>query len=172
MISWLPAYLTSERHLSLPTMAVGSSLPFLGAWIGTNLFAQILDTAGHGKGRSRACKLLLIPYSASAMCLLAVPAATSAAAAVALLCGSMALLGSITPVFSSGSLDLTPRHAGAVASAQNAFANLAGIVAPVVVGYLVKTAGRPAAFTVTALLVAGGVACYALRGSAEQVSRA
>ncbi len=169
MIAWLPVYLTSERHLSLPAMAGGSSLPFLCAWMGTNFFAQILDRAGPGKRRSRACKLLLIPYSASAMCLLAVPAATSAAAAVALLCGSMALLGSITTVFASGSLDLTPRHAGAVASAQNAFANLAGILAPVVVGHLVKTAGWPAAFTVTALVVAGGVTCYALRGSTERL---
>jgi hypothetical protein len=48
----------------------------------------------------------------------------------------MMLLGSITPVFSSGSLDLAPRHAAAVASAQNTFANLSGILAPVVIGYL------------------------------------
>ena len=83
----------------------------------------------------------------------------------------MTLLGSITPVFSSGSLDLTPRHAAAVASAQNTFANLAGILAPVVIGYLVKSTGWPAAFTVTVLVVAGGVACYALRGRADRSTR-
>ena len=88
-------------------------------------------------------------------------------AAVALLCAGMTLLGAITPVFSSGSLDLTPRYAGAVAGAQNTFANLSGILAPVVIGYLVKEQGWPAAFTVTALVVAVGAACYALRGSAR-----
>jgi MFS family permease len=169
MISWLPTYLASERQLSLPQMAAGSSLPFLCAWIGANLFAQLLDKAGEGAGRSRACKLLLIPYSVSALCLLAASAASSAVAAVALLCGAMALLGSITPVFASGSLDLTPRHAAAVASAQNTFANLAGILAPVVIGYLVKAAGWPAAFTVTAFVVAVGVGCYAWRGDRDRI---
>ena len=171
MISWLPTYLSSERQLSLPQMAAGSSLPFLCAWVGANLFAQLLDRAGPGKSRSRACKLLLIPYSGSALCLMAASAATSAVAAVALLCAAMMLLGSITPVFSSGSLDLAPRHAAAVASAQNTFANLSGILAPVVIGYLAKTNGWPAAFTVTALVVAAGIACYALRGRAVSIVR-
>ncbi len=169
MIAWLPTYLTTERHLSLPAVAAGSSLPFLCAWIGANSFAQWLDRAGPGAPRSRACKLLLLPYSVSAVCLLAAPVATSPTAAVILLCGAMGLLGSITPVFSSGSLDLTPRHAGAVAGAQNTFANLAGILAPVVIGYLVRAAGWPAAFTVTAVVVTVGVASYALLGSTERL---
>lgn len=164
MISWLPTYLSAERHLSLPQMAAGSSLPFLCAWLGANGFAQLLDRAG--AQRSRACKLLLIPYAVSALCLLAASAANSAVVAVALLCAAMTLLGAITPVFSSGSLDLTPRHAGAVAGAQNTFANLSGILAPVVIGYLVKENGWPAAFTATAAVVAIGVACYAMRGRA------
>jgi MFS family permease len=162
MISWLPTYLSSERHLSLPQMAAGSSLPFLCAWLGANGFAQLLD-------RLRAYKLLLIPYSISALCLLAAAAASTAIGAVVLLCVAMMLLGSITPVFSSGSLDLTPHHAAAVASAQNTFANLAGILGPVVIGYLVRSSGWPAAFTVTALVVAGGVACYALRGNRDRI---
>jgi dipeptide/tripeptide permease len=56
-----------------------------------------------------------------------------------------------------------------VASAQNTFANLAGILAPVVIGYLVKGVGWPAAFTVTALVIAGGVFTYALLGSTESI---
>lgn len=169
MVSWLPTYLTAERHLSLPAMAAGSSLPFLCAWAGANLFAQLLDRAGRGVGRARASKLLLIPYSVSAVCLLVTPAVTSASAAVALLCAAMAMLGSITSVFSSGSLDLTPRHAGAVASVQNAFANLAGILAPVIIGYLVRGADWAAAFTVTAFVIAGGVTIYALLGSTQSI---
>jgi MFS family permease len=100
---------------------------------------------------------------------MAASATTSAVAAVALLCAAMMLLGSITPVFSSGSLDLAPSHATAVASAQNTFANLSRILAPVVIGYLAKTNGWPAAFTVTALVVAAGIACYALRGRAVSI---
>lgn len=164
MISWLPTYLSAERHLSLPQMAAGSALPFLCAWLGANGFAQLLDRAG--AQRSRACKLLLIPYAVSAVCLLAAASANSALAAVVLLCAAMTLLGAITPVFSSGSLDLAPLHAGAVAGAQNTFANLSGILAPVVIGYLVKANGWPAAFAATAAVVAVGVICYALRGRA------
>jgi MFS family permease len=169
MVSWLPTYLTNERHLSLPAMAAGSSLSFLCAWIGANFSAQVLDRSGTGVHRTRASKLLLLPYSLSALCLLATASVTATPMAVALLCASMALLGSITPVFSSGSLDLTPRHAGVVASAQNAFANFAGILAPVIIGYLVKGAGWPAAFTVTALVIGGGATIYGLLGSTEHL---
>ena len=165
MVTWLPTYLSSARQLSLPEMAAGSSIPFLCAWAGANGFAQLLDRAG--AHRSRTSKLLLIPYALSALCLLGAAAAPSALVAVVLLCAGMTLLGAITPVFSSGSLDLTPRYAGAVAGAQNTFANLSGILAPVVIGYLVKEKGWPAAFMVTALVVAAGAGCYALRGSAR-----
>lgn len=169
MVSWLPTYLTNERRLSLPAMAAGSSLPFACAWIGANAFAQWLDRASARMSRTRARKLLLIPYCGAAACVFAAPTAGSAGGTVALLCLAMGLLGAATPVFASGSLDLAPRYAGALAGAQNAFANLAGIIAPALVGYLVRSAGWSAAFALTAMVTMCGVAVYALFGSGDEV---
>ncbi|MFN7921587.1 MAG: MFS transporter [Bryobacteraceae bacterium] len=170
MISWLPTYLVNERHLSLPAMAAGSSLPFACAWIGANGFAQWLDHASARMSRTRARKLLLIPYAIAAVCVFAAPTAPSPAVTVALLCLAMGFLGAATPVFAAGSLDLAPRFAGALAAAQNAFANLAGIIAPALVGYLVRGAGWNAAFALTAGVAACGIVAYAAFGNGEEIA--
>lgn len=58
----------------------------------------------------------------------------------------MALLTGATPVYASNSLEIAPRYTGTVVAIQSSMANVAGILAPVVVGYVVKGAGWAAAF--------------------------
>lgn len=164
MISWLPAYLTLERKLSVAGTAAGSALPFLFAWIGTNLFAWLIDRTGN---RADARKLCLIPYAGAALCLLAMPRVSSATTAIVLLCLVMGLLAAATPVFSAASLDLAPSVAASLAAVQNAFANIAGILAPAVIGHLVASPeGWTAAFTLTAAVCLGGAAAYLAMGRA------
>ena len=114
-------------------MATGASLPFLCAWIGTNAFAQGIDRLSLRYSRTRVRKWCLVPYALAAASIFAVPAAPSATSTVATLCLAMALLTSVTPIFASSSLDLAPEVAGGLVSLQNAFANLSGILAPVVI---------------------------------------
>ncbi len=172
MITWLPSYLSAERGFSLSGAAAGASAPFLFAWIGTNASAAIIDAAGPRVGAARIRKLAMIPYAMSAAALALIPYAPDAGWTVAALCCSMLLLTAATPVFSSASLDLTPDHAGPVAAVQNAFANLAGIAAPVAIGYVTGPFGWRAAFLLTAAICLSGAAAYAGIGATRRPSSA
>jgi MFS family permease len=169
MVTWLPTYLTVERKFSLANMAIGASLPFVSALIGSNVFGSLIDRISSKHDRTRTRKLFVIPYAFSALTLLMVPLATSPAATVALLCLAMFLLTSVTPVYASSSLDIAPRYAGTVVGMQNSLANVAGVLAPVVVGYAVKGLGWSSAFWLTAMVSAGGMLAYLAFGRAEKL---
>jgi len=169
MITWLPTYLMVERHFSLSHMAMGSALPFLSALIGTNLFGSMIDHLTPGRNRTRVRKLFLLPYALAAVTLLLLPSASSPLLTVLLLCIAMALMTAATPVYASSSLDIAPRYAGTVVGIQNCVANLAGILAPVVIGYVAKTQGWSMAFWLTAAVSAAGALTYLSFGKAERL---
>jgi dipeptide/tripeptide permease len=97
-----------------------------------------------------------------------VPLAPTPQTTVAMLCVAMAFLTSATPVYSSNSLDLAPRYAATVVGVQACIANLAGILAPVAIGYVARSGGWSMAFALTAAIIAGGIVSFALFGSAER----
>lgn len=172
MISWLPTYLTVERKLPVAAITAGSALPFVFAWAGTNFFAWVIDRWGGGGGgqrdRTRVRKLAMLPYALAALSIFLMPRVSSPEAAVGLLCAAMGLLAAATPVFSSASLDLAPSMAAALAALQNAFANVAGIIAPAAIGYLVgQPGGWNVAFALTAAICLTGAAAYLSMGDAR-----
>jgi MFS family permease len=169
MVTWLPTYLTVERKFSLMNMAVGASLPFVSALVGSNLFGSLIDRLTRGRNRTMVRKLFMLPYLLSALTLLAVPLAADPTATVGLLCIAMFLLTAATPVYASSSLDIAPRYAGTVVGMQNALANIAGVLAPVVIGYVVKSLGWSSAFWLTALVSVGGIVAYLVFGRAEKL---
>jgi sugar phosphate permease len=170
MVTWLPTYLSAERGFSLSSMAFGAALPFVCAMAGTNFFGAAIDKLGQSHDRTAVRKWFLAPYMLSALLLLAVPAVTSPVGLVATLCAAMFLLTSATPTYASSALDIAPRYAGTVVGMQNAFANLAGVLAPVVVGYLVRYLGWSAAFFLAAAVSALGILAYLLFGKAERMA--
>jgi MFS family permease len=169
MISWLPTYLILARHFSLANMGFGASLPFLSALVGTNVFGLAIDRLSRGRNRTRVRKWFLLPFALAAAILLLLPAAPGPVAIVCLLCAAMALLTGATPVYASNSLDIAPRYAGTVVAVQNSFANVAGVLAPVTVGYVVKAAGWPAAFWLTAAVCGAGIIAFLVFGSADRL---
>lgn len=169
MITWLPTYLATERGFSLSNMAVGSALPFVCAMVGSNLFGALIDRLSISRDRTRVRKWFLAPYAVAAVTLLAVPAVSTGTAAVAALCVAMFLLTSVTPVYASSSLDIAPRYAGTVVGIQSAVANLAGVLAPVIIGYLVKSFGWASAFWLTAAVSAMGILAFLSFGRAEKL---
>jgi len=168
MISWLPTYLMDERHFSLSSMALGSSLPFLSALLGTNLFGVLIDRMSLKHERTRVRKLFLFPYALAAATLLLLPWAASPAMTVTLLCVAMALMTGATPVYASSSLELAPRYTGSVVALQACFANLAGVLAPVVIGYVVKVSSWYLAFVLTASVSLVGILTFVFFGKAER----
>jgi sugar phosphate permease len=169
LISWLPTYLMSERHFSLANMAIGSSLPFISVLFGTNLFGVLIDRFSIARDRTRVQKFFLLPYAAAACIFVLVPYTSASSTTVVLLCLSMALMGAAQPIYATSSLLLAPRYAGSVVAVQNTAANFAGILVPVVTGYLAKTVGWHAAFWLTAAISGGGILMYLLFGQAKKL---
>ena len=169
MITWLPTYLSVDRNFALTQMAFGAALPFLCAMAGSNLFGSAIDYFSVSHDRTRVRKWFLTGYVLSAATLLIVPIVTGGIATVTALCVAMFLLTAATPIYASSSLDMAPRYAGTVVGIQNAIANVAGVLAPVVVGYLVKGAGWPSAFWLTAAVSVFGITAYLLFGKAEKL---
>src|SRR5207245_2523977 len=141
------------KKFSLSSMAVGAALPYISAFVATYMFGSLIDRLTKTHPRTRVRKLFLIPYAFSAAALLLVPLAPTPSTTVAMLCLAMALLTSVTPVYASNSLDLAPRYAATIVGIQACIANLAGIIAPVVIGYLARRGGWTMAFVVTAAII-------------------
>ena len=169
MISWLPTYLSSERGFSLSSMAFGAAAPFLCAMAGANFFGVAMDRLSQRHDRTLVRKWFLAPYLMAALLLLAVPAITSPVGLVCTLCGAMFFVTASVPTYASSALDIAPRYAGTVVGMQSAFANLAGVLAPVVVGYLVKFLGWSSAFILAAAVAGVGIAVYLIFGKTERM---
>ena len=170
LASWLPTYLLTHRGFSLSQMAFGSSLPFLAAFIGTNLAGNRIDRFTRADNRVRVRKLFLIPSFVGTAILLLMPFVESQFAIVAVLCVSMFLHAAGTPVQASNSMDLAPHNTGTLVGFQNCFANIAGITAPVITGYLVQSSGWSSVFWLSTAVGLGGVAGFLLFGRAEQIT--
>jgi len=168
LMSWLPTYLQLARHFSLGKMALGSALPFLSALFATNLFGALLDRLCRGRNRTRVSKLFLVTFAGAAGLLPLLSRASSPTTIVLLLCVSAGLMSGATPVYASGALNLVPRFAGSFVGVQNCIANFAGVLAPVVTGYLAAARGWNAAFLCTAVVGALGISAYLLMGKAER----
>jgi dipeptide/tripeptide permease len=95
--------------------------------------------------------------------------ASSPQVIVLLLCAAMTLLTSATPVYASNSLDLAPRYAATVVGVQACVANLAGIIAPVAVGYIARSGRWDIAFFLTAFISGCGIVAFLLFGTSETV---
>ena len=174
MLTWLPFYLVRERHLSMQSMAKTASAYYaiegLSA-ITTGWFSDFFIR--------RSYTPTLVRKSATAVghtiagIALAVCALTNSQwyllclVAIGIGCGA-ARAG---PFAFSQTL-AGPRATGKWTGLQNGFANLSGVVAPALTGFLVDRTGKflaPLAIA-AAVLVAGGLAWVFAVGPVEQVS--
>lgn len=158
LISWLPTYLNTVRHMSMPKIALFGGLPFL-------IFAAAEAIGGWTAGvvirRGASLSLVTKAFITAGFVigLLIIPAAlaTTAAASVAfLLAASIAGIG-------CGSLIAIPKicaREGEVAlwvGIMNCAGNIGGVIAPLVTGVVVQRTGSyvPAFFVVSVVLVVG-----------------
>jgi len=169
LATWLPTYLLSVRGFSLTSMAIGSALPFLSAWVGLLLFGTLIDLGVRRYDRTLVRKLFLIPFAGSAVALLIVPYVSGQSSIIFLLCLASLLLTSISPTLNSGSLEIAPRYAGTFMGFQNTAGNLAGILVPVVVGGLARSYGWNLTFWSALAISALGITVYSLFGRAEKL---
>jgi MFS family permease len=173
MLTLLPFYLVRERHLSMQSMAEVASAYYviegLSA-ITTGWFSDFFIRRNHTPTLVRK-SAMAIGHTVAAIALAGCAVATSqwyllCLVAVGIGCGT-ARAG---PFAFSQTL-ASPHAIGKWTGLQNGFANLSGVVAPTLTGFLVDRTGRflaPLAIA-AAVLVAGGLAWVFVVGPVEQV---
>lgn len=173
LLNWLPSYLVTERRFSMDEMAVAGALPYAATVVASLICGVMADRMIHkgaDPGRVRR-RFAVTGLGIAGAALLFVPL-TGIRMALAMLI--LTFLGG--GIFSSNGWAITQRLAGPRASGtwtgfQNAIANLGGIAASLLTGWLAARYGNyfwPFVASSAALLM--GAASYALIRSAEPVA--
>ncbi len=151
---WMPSYLALERHIDVKSVGSLGGLTYAAALVGLLLFGWL---ASNGLYRYRPHLLTGLYVGAAASLYFAYSAGSVGTAFAGLSCAGFFLIGSIG-VFSATALDLAPAASRATYwGAMSTVGQLAGIVAPAVIGFAVTQTGTFAfgfGFMVAALCVA------------------
>jgi ACS family D-galactonate transporter-like MFS transporter len=162
LVNWLPDYLVTVRHFTILGAGVFAALPFLvfgvseptGGWLADRLIRRGWNETRTRKGIVTVAfltGLLLIPASRVA----------SASAAVALIAG-----GSLVGLATGNLLVILQccapsAEVGLWTGFENLFGNVAGVLAPIVTGFLIARTGSYApGFMLAALTLIAGLGCY------------
>ena len=156
ILSWLPSYLVHLRHLSLGSMAVWGSIPYLlmaGSSLGGGILADFLVSKGGQPVLVRKC-FLTFGLAATAVLLPTVLLPQLGLALAGLLASCFAF-----GVYASNLYSLTqslsgPDAAGRWTGLQNACGNLAGLASSVFTGWLINETG-----TYSIAFLCASVAC-------------
>jgi MFS family permease len=165
LLSWLPSYLVKERQFSMDSLSLGGALPFFLMAL-TSIGGGILSDRWISRGASpvrvrRGFLVVGLLMTAVFLPTVLLPRIEWALAGLFLSCLSLG-------VYASNLWPLTQTLAGPMAAArwtgfQNAFGNIAGIVSPIVTGWIVGYTGRYAfAFLAASLACIAGAASFGL----------
>ena len=156
LLSWLPSYLVRERHFSLRSLAFWGALPYLLMAV-TSMSGGILADRWISRGASpvkvrRGFLVTGLVTTAVLLPSVLLPRVEWAVAGLFLSCLAFGIYAS--NLFSLTQTLAGPEAAGRWTGLQNACGNLAGIVSPVVTGWIVSETG-----TFAAAFAAAGLAC-------------
>jgi sugar phosphate permease len=161
-VTWLPAYLEIQHHLTTLRTGFYASVPPLGGYVGGmlgGLVADRLAKAGISPLNSRKIPLT-VGTLGTATCIILASQATSAEYAVALLTGA-SFFGLIagTSVWALVSVVAPPGYSASIAGIQNFGGFLGAAILPIVTGLIVQRTGS---FTLALLLNGSSAICAAL----------
>lgn len=158
LISWLPTYLVTARHMSMPSVALFGGLPFL-------IFAAAEAIGGWSAGRmirrggslSRVTKGFV--SAGFVVGLLIIPAAIVESTwwSIALLLASSAAGIGCGSLISFPKICAREEEVALWTGIMNAAGNVGGVLAPLVTGFVIQRTGSyvPAFLTVSVVLVVG-----------------
>jgi MFS transporter, ACS family, hexuronate transporter len=165
-LSWFPSYLTMAHHLSIQKMSIVSVIPWAVGVTGLIAGGYVCDLLVKKTGRAiYSRKLVLITsLGAGAVCIGVTGAVTDLTGAVALMAIAVFFMYASFNTYFAIVLDtVEKRRVGAVGGFVHFIANLAGIVAPALTGFLVQWSGNfKSAFVLTGVIAALGAIFVAL----------
>ncbi len=173
-ITWLPSYFKEERHLDLNKMTVFTFASFAGMAVVATLAGFAADKLiDRGYNAVRVRKSFVIAGFLTASTQLIGAYAESESVSLFFAVFSLSGLGLMTANYWALTQTLLPGAAvGRIVGLQNCAANLPGIVAPMLTGWLKQiTGGYTAPMLVICLFLAMGIAAYLVLVREEYVPR-
>ena len=178
-LSWFPSYLTMAHHLSIQKMGVVNAIPWLVGFIGLAAGGFVCDALYRITGNALLARKLVLVVSLiiAAACVALAGVVSGITAVVALMAVTVFFMYLTASTYWAIILDtVAESRVGGVSGFVHLIANLAGIVAPAVTGYLVEISGSfTSAFVLTgAIAVVGalGVALLVREPQAEAAAGA
>ncbi|WP_088189493.1 MFS transporter [Desulfosporosinus sp. FKA] len=170
-LTWLPGYLVMARHFSILKMGIYGMMPYLGAFIITNLAGYISDRMIPKIGVTRARKYIMYAaFGGSALFLYLGAMAATGGMAVLWITLAVSFLSMNFSSFWALPIDLGPKNAGLISGIMNTFGTIAGIIAPIVTGFIVNATGSWVyALSVAIILSIIGIFVCAFFVSGKQV---
>ncbi|MQR02738.1 MFS transporter [Glaciimonas soli] len=156
-LSWFPSYLMMERHLSLASMSIVNVIPWVLGFAGIALGGFTSDLIFKWTGDALKSRKIVIVTGllVAAVCVALAGIANSVGMAVALMSITVFFMNLTLSVYWAIILDtVEPARMGGVGGFMHLLANTAGILAPILTGFLVQWTK---VFT-SAFLLSGGVA--------------
>lgn len=139
---WLPTYLSKVHHFSLAKIGTLGGIPWIGGAIGGIAFGFFADRMCKRTGNVRfwrravasGCLVLTVPL------LMAAVYAQGSITIVLLFACSFFFMDGTIAVFWAIAMDMGGRYSGAVAAWMNTWANVGGLLSPLVFGWIVEYA--------------------------------
>jgi MFS transporter, ACS family, hexuronate transporter len=178
-LSWFPSYLTMAHHLSIQKMGVVNAIPWMVGFVGLASGGFVCDAIFRYTGNALFSRKLVLVGSLfiAAVSVALAGLVSGVVAAVALMAVTVFFMYLTASTYWAIILDTVEEaRVGGVSGFVHLIANLAGIVAPAVTGYLVQWTGTfTSAFALTggiAVLGAVAVAFLVKEPREEMVARA
>ncbi len=139
-LTWLPTFLIEERHFTLLKVGIFGALPFIGGGLGGLLGGWISDVLGKRTGDMRFWRRIVPFVGMVGSVALSLPAAfaTDQTMTIVLFTASFFMLDATVSVFWAIAMDVGGEIASTSAGWMNTWANVGGIVSPLVFGALVQ----------------------------------
>lgn len=147
LLLWLPTYLHHTFGVTVAHVGIYSIVPWIATFVVVNSGGWLADTMllrGTSVGATR--KLMQsCAFGIGALPLLALPAARTPGAAIALITISAAANGLGLAAYGVNHLDVGPTYAGVLMGISNTIAAIPGIIGVAVTGFIVQASGSFAA---------------------------
>jgi MFS family permease len=162
-LSWIPSFFFHNFHLNLAHSALFSSGVFLSGVIGDTLGGVVSDRILRRTGNLRRARCWVISGGLFGGFLFMIPVVLVHDLAVVAVCLSLAFFCVelvVAPIWAVP-MDIAPRYAGSASGIMNFGFGLAGIISPLVFGYVIDVTGSwtvPFLASLVLLLVGAGLA--------------
>ena len=143
-LTWLPTYLIKAHGFSIKEMGLYSMLPYVAMVFGSNATGWVADywikrTGAITFTRKIVHSVSLISAALFLVLLAGAETKVSVITFVTFALGMLSMTGSST---GPNAMDIGPRYAGIIMGMQATAGNIAGVIVPLAVGFIVSVSGR------------------------------